>query len=131
MTKTPAPPIEDEGPVIRPFADFLRDHNKGATHDELSETLHRLVSRVQDTGRRGTVALTITVAPLKDDPGVLVVSDVIKLKLPEHDRKASVFYADGDGNLTREDPNQLTFEGLREVPANVNPTTGEIREVQA
>jgi hypothetical protein len=59
---------------------------------------------------------TLTVQPMKKNPDVLEVTDDVRLKLPKHDRKASIFYPDADGNLTRTDPNQLTFEGLREVP---------------
>lgn len=128
--KTTAP-TEDPGPLIRPFADFLREQSRGTTHDEMSETLHRLIARVRDTGKKGVLQLTITVAPLKGDADVLVVSDAIKVKLPEHDRKASMFYPDEHGNLSRTDPNQLTFEGLREVPAGVDPATGEIKEINA
>lgn len=104
-------------PVIRPFADWLREQSKGKTHDELSDALHDLIAKVRDTGKKGTLALVVTVSPLKDDIDVLVVSDEIKLKLPEHDRKASMFYPDEHGNLSRTDPHQLTFDSLKEVPA--------------
>lgn len=99
---------------IRPFADFLRDHNKGASHDELSETLHTLVARVIDTGKKGTVTYTLAVEPLKGAAeGVYTVKDEIKVRLPEFDRNAGIFFVDRDGNLVREDPNQLAFESLR------------------
>ena len=113
-------------PEVRPFATWLLEQSGGKTHDELSQALVDLVARVRDTGKKGNVSLTVTVATLKGDADVLVVSDEIRLHLPEHDRKASLFYPDKDGNLTRKDPNQLSFDSLREVPANVNPLTGEI-----
>lgn len=121
--------IAADEPVIRPFADWLREQSHGKTHDELGEALYDLVQRVRDTGKKGSVSLTVTVAPMDKDVSVLVVSDEIKLRLPEHDRKASLFYPDKTGNLSRTDPGQLTFESLREVPAGVDATTGEIREV--
>lgn len=102
----------------RPFSDFLREQSGGRTHDELSDCLHDLVGRVRDTGKKGSVTLTVFVAPMKDDIDTLVVSDEIKLRLPEHDRKASIFYPDQHGNLSRRDPRQLDFESLREVPAD-------------
>lgn len=114
---------------VRPFADWLREQSKGATHDELSQALHDLTARVIDTEKKGTLVLSITVQPLKGQVDALVVSDEIRLKLPEHDRKASLFYPDRQGNLTRSDPNQLEFESLREVPPpNVDLATGEILE---
>ena len=114
----------------RPFATWLLEQSGGKTHDELSQALVDLVARVRDTGKKGSVSLTVNVAPLKGDVDVLVVADEIKLRLPEHDRKASLFYPDKDGNLTRRDPNQLSFESLREVPEGVNPLTGEIEADQ-
>lgn len=113
--------------VIRPFADWLTEQAKGRTHAELGEGLHDLIARVQDTGKKGTITLTVTVEPMKKDASLLVVSDEIKLKLPEHDRPAAVFYADKNGNLTRDNPDQLTFESLREVPPprGVDAKTGE------
>jgi hypothetical protein len=120
----------DADPVIRPFADWLREQSGGKTHEELGDALFDLVQRVRDTGKKGTVSLTVTVAPMDKDISVLVVTDEIKLRLPEHDRKASLFYPDAAGNLTRTDPNQLTFDSLREVPGvgSVDKKTGEVKE---
>ena len=103
-------------PPIRPFADFLREQAKGTTHEELGEGLHDLVARVRDTGKKGTLTLTVTVELMKGSDKAVIVSDEIKLKLPEHDRDTSLFFADRFGNLTRNDPDQLSFESLREVP---------------
>lgn len=130
MTKPTDPPDED-GVFYRPFADWLREQSNGSTHDELSAALFDLVQRVRDTGKKGSLQFTVTVATMKGDTDVLVTSDEIKLRLPEHDRKASLFYADKAGNLTRSDPNQLTFESLREVPAGhtLDATTGELKEI--
>lgn len=120
----------DTAPHARPFADFLREQAKGHSHDELSEGLRDLVNRVTDTGKKGSITYTVTVEPTKGTDA-LTVSDEIKLKLPEHDRDASLFFRDKDGNLTRSDPNQLIFESLREVPpAGVDPITGEYREAR-
>lgn len=117
--------------IIRPFGDWLAEQAKGRTHAELGEGLHDLIARVQDTGKKGTITLTVTVEPMKKDASLLVVSDEIKIKLPEYDRPTGVFYADKNGNLTREDPNQLAFDSLREVPPpGVNARTGEVTTTQ-
>jgi len=109
MTDAPDTPI-------RPFADWLREQARGHTHEELSEALHDLVARVRDTGKKGTLQLTVAVELMKGSDNALMLKDEIKLKLPEHDRDTSLFFADRDGNLVRNDPNQLEFESLREVP---------------
>lgn len=123
-------PTDD--PVIRPFADALREMQAGRTHTELSEQLHELIARVRDTGKKGSLTLTITVAPVKNaSENTLTVSDVVTAKLPAHDRRVSLFYADADGNLTRRDPNQLEFESLREVPTPATPITDSKAKAQA
>lgn len=124
---------EGEGDiVVRPFADWLREQAGGKSHDELSDAVYDLVQRVKDTGKKGSIVYTISIGPMKGDKDVLVVDDQIKLKLPEHDRKASLFYTDKTGNLTRTDPNQPQFEGLREIEGGlvVDTATGELKEVQ-
>lgn len=117
-----------DDPQIRPFADFLRDLAGGTTHDELSEAIWDLAARVRDTGKKGSVTLTILVEPTKGDTTMLTVSDEIKLKLPEHSRRPSVFFSDGQGNLSRSNPNQPELSGLREVPGR--PTTDNLREAK-
>lgn len=102
----------------RPFSTWLLEQSSGRTHDELSEALRDLVASVRDTGKKGSISLTVEVGLLDKDPNVLVVTDKVKRNFPEHDRKASIFYPDSDGNLTRSDPNQLSFDDLREVPSN-------------
>lgn len=113
MTDQPTNTTEAEA---RAFATWIIEQAGGRTHDEMSEGLRDLVSRVQDTGKKGSITLVVKVAPLDKDPNVLVVSDEIKLNLPEHDRKASIFYTDANGDLTRNDPNQMTIDDLRQVP---------------
>jgi len=123
----PVSEAKDTDPIIRPFSDFLREQAKGHSHDELSEGLRDLVGRVQDTGKKGSITYTVFVEPTKGMSDALTVSDQIKLKLPEHDRDASLFFSDANGNLSRSDPNQLAFESLREVPPHgVNAKTGEV-----
>ena len=100
----PSTKIDPDDIVVRPFADWLLEQSNGNTHDELGEALHDLIARVTDTGKRGSLSLTVTVAPMKDDLEILVVTDEIKLKLPEHDRKPSIFYPGEHGNLSRKDP---------------------------
>lgn len=107
---------EKETAEVKPFATVLLALGRGATERELSEALHDLVARVRDTRKKGVLTYTLEVAPLKGESDALMLSDAIKLKLPEHDRAASIFFADRDGNLVRDDPNQPSLFGqvLRE-----------------
>lgn len=119
--------------ITRPFADWLREQQSGRTHDELSEGLQRLVAAVVETGKKGTLTLQIAVAPFDRAEGdALVVSDVVKLNLPQHDRRKSIFHADRHHNLTKDDPAALPFESLREVPApQLNDITTTAKEQRA
>jgi hypothetical protein len=99
----------------RPFADFLAEHNRGAGHTRASEELQRVVTAVRDTGKKGVLTVKVSVEPMKNAPDTLLTTVVVDAKVPEDAPKAAVFYADEDGNLTRTDPNQLQFDGLREV----------------
>ncbi len=108
---------------VRPFADWLREQSAGRTHDELTDALAEVATAVKETGKKGAITLTITLAPFDKGVGsALTVTDVVKKNVPQHDRRKSIFYADDNGNLTRDDPRQPTFEGLREVPAAVTTT---------
>lgn len=115
---------------VRPFVDWLREQSGGRTHDELTDALAELVIAVKDTGKKGSLTLTITVAPFdKATTNTLTVTDQVKVTLPQHDRRKSIFFGDDAGNLTRENPLQPTFEGLREVPAA--PTPSDRKEQRA
>lgn len=105
-------------PHHRPFADWLREQQSGRTHDELTDALAEVVAAVRDTGKKGTLTLQVTVAPFdKTNSAAVMVTDVVKKAVPQPERRRAIFYADDAGNLTRDDPRQPAFEGLREVPA--------------
>jgi hypothetical protein len=109
---------EYDGPVIRPFADWLREQRRGLTHDELTDGLHDLIAAVNHSGKAGTLTLQIKIAPFKKNAQVLEVTDVVKTSLPTPDREAAIYFTDRDGNLSRDNPHQLPgMERLREVPA--------------
>jgi len=102
----------DDGRTIKPFAATLQEIAAGAFHTRVSEQLQDLVTAVTDTGKKGSLTLTLTVAPIK--PGNttnLVVTGTTAVKAPksDDDSPSSVFFHDNSGNLTRNDPNQLAL----------------------
>lgn len=120
------PPPEDKP---REFGSFLLEQARGKTHDELSQALHDVTAKVIETGKKGSLTLTLSIGLLDKDPSNgLVITDQIKTKMPEHDRPASVFYPDRHGNLSRRDPGQLSFEDLITIddPPGTDRVTGEI-----
>lgn len=115
---------DSETSQTRPFADILLALNRGRTHTELSVGMQELVAAVEDTGKKGSITLTINISPTKSE-GVLEVTEAVAVKSPTHTRAASLFYADDDHNLVREDPRQMTLE-LREVTAD--PSDRQLRK---
>lgn len=88
------------------FATFLATV-RPRTADELGEKLRSVVRAVKDTGKVGSVTLTVQIKPLDGDVSIMQVFDQIKVNIPEHDRKGSLAYPDESDNLTRSDPNSL------------------------
>jgi hypothetical protein len=99
--------------------DFLREHRKGATHDELSDALQELVASVEQEGKAGKLALIITVKPAEKVEGALLVSDEIKLTKPKASKSASVFFVTPENNLVRQDPRQMSMDLHALPPAPV------------
>lgn len=103
-----------DDPEIRPFDQVLRELGEGSTNSELSEALWDLLQRVGDTGKAGTLTLTIAVAP--DGRGRVQVKDEVKVKLPEYNRPTTAFFIGKHGNASRRDPNQPEIPGVRHLP---------------
>jgi len=100
----------DDNIEPRKFDEFIRELAEGATNSELSDALWDLLDRVQDTGKGGTLTLTIGVA--FDGQGRIQVKDMVKTNLPEFSRVPTSFFIDKKGNPTRRDPNQPELPSL-------------------
>lgn len=111
----PNPP--SEAAHVKPFATYLTATNGGRTHTDLSEKLHELTEAVLRTGKAGTLTLTIKVDADNVDNRRLTSAELVVLKPPRGEARKSVFWADDDGNLIRNDPSQLDFGDLRPATA--------------
>ena len=103
--------------MARDFAQVLGEMAYGRTQEELTEKLGELVERVQETNKSGTLTLTIKVGMSGEN--TVELSDSVKTKLPEFSRPRSLFFVEGEGGLTRQDPRQRSF-GLRDVEPHKN-----------
>lgn len=102
----------DNRAPVRPFAAVLQEIGAGRTHTQLSQQLADLVEAVTSTGKKGTLTLTLTVAPIKPgNTSTLVVTGKTVAKAPEGDdaTPSSVFFPDANGNLSRDDPQQIAL----------------------
>lgn len=112
--------------TVRPFSAVLQDLARGRVHTDLSEQLAALTAAVVETGRKGTLQLTLTVQLVGKGADTLTVTAITAAKPPKPDQPATVFFADQDGNLSRHDPNQPTLP-LRAL-ADPEPTVTPIRK---
>lgn len=113
------PPAPDPEVRTRPFADVLRDIDKGRVHGELSTRLQELIAAVQDVKKDGTIQLTIKVGAAKAD-GMVEVSATVATKVPRR-TKTSIFFVDDEHNLHRDNPRQTVIPGLASVGDGDNP----------
>lgn len=109
----------------RQFIDTLNTLRYGQLHDELTKNLHELTKACSETGKVGELVLKIKLKPGK--AGQMEIVDEIKTKLPEFERGSTILFTTPEGNLQREDPRQMSLDGLRVV----NQETGEIKEVKS
>ncbi len=97
----------DPGPLRRPFAAFVQNHEYGATHDELTRGLHDLLGAVQNIGKAGSLTLTVKAKPVgRGDERQVTVAVSVSTKLPEMGSIEAIYWIDDEGNLTRSDPRQ-------------------------
>lgn len=113
MADAERPP--DEPVALRPFAAWLHEQRGGALHGELGERFAEMCRAVLDHEKAGTITVTIKAAPSKVD-GALLLTDEVKVKVPEPDRGAALWFPDAHGNLSRRDPRQPEIPGVRAVP---------------
>jgi len=99
------------------------------TDAELAENMAKLIEEVRATGKKGTLSVTFEVKPVDGGGQAVIVNDTLRLRVPERTREGSMAFV-GDGNrLQRTDPTAMPLFDDDIRTANVDPKTGEIREV--
>lgn len=111
------PTKDSDGQRIVPFATVVQQVGNGILAAQLAEELQELTNAVKQTGKKGTLLLTISIAPIKaGNVANLIVTGATTVKTPKSDADtpSSVFFTDAAGNLTRDDPTQqqLPLRGL-------------------
>jgi hypothetical protein len=93
-----------------PFSAFLVAHDSGEANTTATAALADVVKAVKDTGLKGTVTLTVTVAKFnKTDQSPLVVTVNTVAKVPVEKRAGAIWYADDNGGLQKTPANQMTM----------------------
>jgi hypothetical protein len=95
------------------FVTILAQLDDGNVAAHLTEQLRRLTIGVLDTGKKGSLTLRINV----DAEGrMLVLKSKIDAKVPQADTDASMFFADKEGFLRKDDPQQVPLRGVPTKP---------------
>lgn len=103
---------DHDQPGAKPFGQFLREQRRGRLHDELSEQLQDVVAAVMKHGKTGALTVKFTVKPQGD--GAIEIADAYTAKVPTPPAKASLFFADEQGRMSRErlDQPELPLQGI-------------------
>lgn len=110
------------------FIDSLVDHRDGGAYAELEQKFKELNLAVQATGRKGSISITLVVEPTTRKGEVIAINcdDVLVAKIPTNPKRSTVFFINSDGTLTRNDPRQLTMDGVKDIDNVPRPAAREI-----
>ncbi len=86
---------------------FLVPLAEGAVVPDLVNEIHEVVKAVRDTGRAGDISLKLKIAPCSGSERQVVVNAEINSKPPKSARPMSLYFADEEGALHRQDPLQM------------------------
>lgn len=120
---------------MRVFTDVLRDIQGGSLVDELTEALAEIVAHVKATGKKGEIAIKLTVKKAKGHETVMSLDADYKAKVPAFERPSTTFFATQANALVSENPEQkkLAFKDVKNPAGTVreitDPATGEVRQV--
>lgn len=101
---------------------ILQRLGRGSVISELTEALVRTAEEVVETGKPGTVTLTLKVANKAVGDTFVSVEETVARSSPKRDPRGTFFFV-RDGALFKDDPYQATMP-LRSIDVE----TGEIRE---
>lgn len=87
----------------------LMEHRRGEVLSDISQALREVAGAVLLVGKSGTVTIKLKVAVAQGTRNTLVISDEITAKIPKADKQGSIFFADHNNNLVREDPDPASL----------------------
>ena len=109
----------DETNPSNSFVVALASMDYGNLIPDASGRLSNLVAEVVSTGRKGSLTLTITIAPAKGEKRLKVESE-LTVKRPKPEKGESLFFGTELGQLLRHDPRQKEME-FGDAPRVVRP----------
>ncbi|MEJ7846264.1 MAG: hypothetical protein WKF93_11535 [Acidimicrobiales bacterium] len=109
------------------LSELLITQDRGAIDREAGAALTEVATAVDALDRAGSLTVELK---LSKQAGRIVVVANVKPKAPIAPSAAALYFV-GDDGLTKDDPKQLTLEGMRrlpedEAPRTVDADTGEV-----
>jgi len=98
------------------FVQALEQMAGGAAAAELDVALRDLLRQIRRTNQPGKLTLNVSFRPSGD--GQVECDYTVSSKRPEPRRKETIFFLDGEDNLSRQSPKQY------EMDLEVNPVSG-------
>lgn len=89
---------------------LLVQHQKGIAHAKMSEELRDAVAAVKEHGKPAEVTIKIKIAPVKGNSRVLQTFVSSTANIPKPAPTPAIYFADDDGGLHRNDPEQREFD---------------------
>lgn len=111
---------------------ILAEIRGGVFVNEASKELTELVDRLAQSGKKGSIAITLEITPSGRDNRIMTVKPKLSVKkpaAPETD-EASVFFA-SRGDLVRDDPEQRKMPFVRDANDDLAADGSSIGEQQA
>lgn len=103
------------------LVDYLSQVRGGFALVVAGEKLADAITAVLETGKKGSVTLTIDVSPDKNDETIIHVQPSVKAKIPEKGFTEGVFFWDAsDRKLSQSDPRQMDMLKQREESGVAN-----------
>jgi hypothetical protein len=120
-------PNTGEVAEARDFLQVLGDMPNTVT--DLTEKWQELADGVRDTGKKGSIQLTISVMPQKGDETIKTITPVVKVSVPQVPLKPVIMFDQPDGTLARQNPAVSLFE-MDDTPTRQAPSRDDapIRE---
>ena len=91
----------------------LVEMRSGAVAADCSQRLTEVLQAVMQTGKKGRLTIDIMIEPAKIALGEVkevALKHVCKVVEPVQDPGVTIFFPLKDGNLSRQDPNQMALE---------------------
>lgn len=104
-----------------PFNLAIARMRGGVINQDLTDKMEEVIKAVRETGKQGTVTLTLKIKKLSAaDEDRLVISPIVASNVPQEALPDEIVWSTADGDMLLENPTQTALD-LAEVPDFTQP----------